>query len=119
MIDIKKVMSELTLEEKAGLCSGQTFWLTKAIERLGVPSVMMTDGPHGLRKEVQKSGGTNAFMKWFFPLFSLWLCFSYNAAFALYWAVSNVIAVVQNWGINWYLDRKEKNADTAVEGKIK
>ena len=67
----------------------------------------------------QKSGGTNAFMKWFFPLFSLWLCFSYNAAFALYWAVSNVIAVVQNWGINWYLDRKEKNADTAVEGKIK
>ena len=42
----------------------------------------------------QKSGGTNAFMKWFFPLFSLWLCFSYNAAFALYWAVSNVIAVV-------------------------
>lgn len=59
MIDIKKVMSELTLEEKAGLCSGQTFWLTKAIERLGVPSVMMTDGPHGLRKEVQKSGGTN------------------------------------------------------------
>ena len=67
----------------------------------------------------QQSGGTNAFMKWFFPLFSLWLCFSYNAAFALYWAVSNVIAVVQNWGINWYLDRKEKNADTAVEGKIK
>ena len=67
----------------------------------------------------QKSGGTNAFMKWFFPLFSLWLCFSYNAAFALYWAVSNVIAVVQNWGINWYLDRKEKNADMAVEGKIK
>lgn len=67
----------------------------------------------------QQSGGTNAFMKWFFPLFSLWLCFSYNAAFALYWAVSNVIAVVQNWGINWYLDRKEKNADAAVEGKIK
>ena len=67
----------------------------------------------------QKSGGTNAVMKWFFPLFSRWLCFSYNAAFALYWAVSNVIAVVQNWGINWYLDRKEKNADTAVEGKIK
>ena len=67
----------------------------------------------------QQSGGTNAFMKWFFPLFSLWLCFSYNAAFALYWAVSNVIAVGQYWAINWYLDRKEKNADAAVEGKIK
>ncbi len=59
MIDIKKVLSELTLEEKAGLCSGKTFWLTKAVERLGVPSVMMTDGPHGLRKEIQKSSGTN------------------------------------------------------------
>ncbi|MBU3875045.1 glycoside hydrolase family 3 C-terminal domain-containing protein [Faecalicatena sp. AGMB00832] len=41
----------MTLEEKAGLCSGADFWHTKGIERLGIPSVMVSDGPHGLRKQ--------------------------------------------------------------------
>ncbi|WP_447911989.1 glycoside hydrolase family 3 C-terminal domain-containing protein [Microbacterium phyllosphaerae] len=48
--------SDLTLEEKASLTSGADFWTTKAIERIGLPSIMMTDGPHGLRKQ---SGGTD------------------------------------------------------------
>jgi len=43
--------SDLTLEEKASLTSGADFWTTKAIDRVGIPSVMMTDGPHGLRKQ--------------------------------------------------------------------
>lgn len=43
--------SDLTLEEKASLTSGADFWTTKAIERIGLPSIMMTDGPHGLRKQ--------------------------------------------------------------------
>jgi len=41
----------MSLEEKASLCSGLGFWYTKPIERLGIPSIMMTDGPHGLRKQ--------------------------------------------------------------------
>lgn len=41
----------MTLEEKAGLCSGADFWQTKAVDRLGIGPVMMADGPHGLRKE--------------------------------------------------------------------
>lgn len=49
--NIKKLVSQMTLEEKAGLCSGADFWHTKSIERLDIPSVMMTDGPHGLRKQ--------------------------------------------------------------------
>jgi len=49
-MDIKKIISEMTLEEKASLCSGKNFWETQEVERLGVPSIMMTDGPHGLRK---------------------------------------------------------------------
>jgi len=49
-MDIKNMISNMTLEEKASLCSGIGYWNTKAIERLGVPSILMTDGPHGLRK---------------------------------------------------------------------
>lgn len=49
--DIKKIIKQMTLEEKAGLCSGLDAWCTKSIERLGIPSIMMTDGPHGLRKQ--------------------------------------------------------------------
>ena len=48
--NIKELVSKMTLEEKASLCSGLDFWRTKPVERLGIPSIMMTDGPHGLRK---------------------------------------------------------------------
>jgi len=51
--NIKKIVSEMTLEEKAGLCSGYDHWHTKGIERLGIPSIMMSDGPHGLRKQAK------------------------------------------------------------------
>ena len=50
-MDIKALVSQMTLEEKAGICSGLDFWHTKPVERLGVPSVMVSDGPHGLRKQ--------------------------------------------------------------------
>jgi len=48
-------VTELTLEEKASLTSGASFWYTKPVERVGVPAIMVTDGPHGLRK--QREGG--------------------------------------------------------------
>ena len=50
-MDIKTLVSQMTLEEKAGLCSGDDFWHTKAVDRLGVPRTMVSDGPHGLRKQ--------------------------------------------------------------------
>ncbi len=49
---IKELLANLTLEEKAGLCSGKDFWRTKSVERLGIPSVMVSDGPSGLRTQV-------------------------------------------------------------------
>lgn len=49
--NLKKLVSQMTLEEKAGMCSGLDFWHLKGVERLGIPSVMVSDGPHGLRKQ--------------------------------------------------------------------
>ena len=49
--DLKKLIASMTLEEKAGMCSGADFWNTKGVERLGIPKVMMSDGPHGMRKQ--------------------------------------------------------------------
>ena len=46
-----EILQTLTLEEKASLCQGATFWLTKEIAGKGIPEIMMTDGPHGLRKQ--------------------------------------------------------------------
>jgi beta-glucosidase len=51
----KELVALMTLEEKAGLCSGGDFWHTKPIGRLGIDSIMMTDGPHGLRKQKEGS----------------------------------------------------------------
>ena len=47
----RELVAQMTLEEKASLCSGKNFWESKAVERLGVRSFMLTDGPHGLRKQ--------------------------------------------------------------------
>ncbi len=55
---LNAIIEQMTLEEKASLCSGSTAWLTEPVERLGVPAVWMSDGPHGLRKEKER-GGTN------------------------------------------------------------
>ncbi|MET3938423.1 beta-glucosidase [Paenibacillus sp. PvP094] len=49
--NIKELVQQMTLEEKAGMCSGLDFWHLKGVERLGIPSIMVTDGPHGLRKQ--------------------------------------------------------------------
>ena len=45
-------VSELTLEEKASLCLGSDFWHTAPVERLGIPAIMVSDGPHGLRAQL-------------------------------------------------------------------
>lgn len=50
----KELVAQMTREEKVSLLSGQDTWNTKPIERLGVPSVMFSDGPHGLRKQVNE-----------------------------------------------------------------
>lgn len=56
-MDVERLLSELTVEEKAALVAGTDFMFTNPVPRLGIPSLRMSDGPHGLR--VQTEGGDN------------------------------------------------------------
>jgi len=48
--DIQSIVAQMTLEEKAALCTGASAWTTTPVERLGVPELVVADGPHGLRR---------------------------------------------------------------------
>ena len=50
-MNVKELLSQLTLEEKAALLQGKTMWTTWDIPRVGLPSIFLSDGPHGLRKQ--------------------------------------------------------------------
>jgi beta-glucosidase len=52
---VSSLLAELTLEEKASLCLGSDFWHTAPVERLGIPAIMVSDGPHGLRKQPEEA----------------------------------------------------------------
>ena len=56
-MEYKELINKMTLEEKASLCVGKDYWHSKDIERLNIPEITMSDGPHGLR--VQKSKADN------------------------------------------------------------
>ena len=77
-----------------------------------------TQAAAGNDAQAQSAESMNTMMKWFFPLFSLWICCSYNAVFAIYWVVSNIIAAGTTVLINMILDAKEKkqvaNAEEVV-----
>ena len=69
----------------------------------------------------QGQPNTGKFMQYFFPIFSLIICLSYSAAFALYWVAGNLVSMGQTFAINKYLDKKEAAAanDVVGEGSVK
>lgn len=50
MKDVQSIIAQMTLEEKAALCTGASAWTTTPVERLGIPELIMSDGPHGVRR---------------------------------------------------------------------
>ena len=56
-MNIEQLIREMTVEEKAALIAGTDFMYTNPIPRLGIPSLCVSDGPHGLRKQI--GGGDN------------------------------------------------------------
>jgi beta-glucosidase len=58
--DIQSIISQMSLEEKAALCTGAGPWTTTPLERLGVPELMVTDGPHGVRRTADTHALTTA-----------------------------------------------------------
>lgn len=90
---IKDLISNLTLEEKAALCSGVSSWETTPIDRLGIPSAFVADGPHGVRKEQQRASLGNVFQ-----LSVPSTCFPPAVTLAAGWDCDTVYAVGRSIG---------------------
>ncbi len=78
----------------------------------GVSQYLMTVLQNGKMSAEQKAAQENnpansGFMKWFFPLFSVWICATSNSAFSIYWMAVNVMMIVQNYALNIYFDRQD------------
>ncbi len=88
-----------------------------AVSQIAMTKIMGT----GQQPAAQGQGaGTGKFMQYFFPIFSMIICLSYSAAFALYWVAGNLVSMGQTYAINKYLDKKEAAAAAAVgEGSVK
>jgi beta-glucosidase len=53
--DVPGLVAQLTLAEKVSFCLGSDFWHTAGVERLGIPKLMVSDGPHGLRAQMEEA----------------------------------------------------------------
>ena len=85
-----------------------------------VSQIVMTKVMSGGQPQTNANGqSTGKMMQYFFPVFSLILCFNYSSAFALYWVAGNLVSMGQTFAINKYLDNKEKKAVVAGEGSVK
>ena len=92
--------------------------ILSAVSQLAMTKIM--GGNQQQANPDQPGAGAGKFMQYFFPIFSLIICFSYSAAFALYWVAGNLVSMGQTYAINKYLDKKEKAAaEVAGEGSVK
>ena len=86
-----------------------------------VTQIIMTKITGGQQNQSgnDQAAATGKMMTWFFPIFSLVICFGYSSAFALYWVMGNIVMMVQTMIINRILDEREKKAQAVGEGTVK
>ena len=91
--------------------------ILSAVSQLAMTKIMGNSQP---TDPSAPGASTGKFMQYFFPLFSLIICFSYSAAFALYWVAGNLVSMGQTYAINKFLDKREAAAAAvAGEGSVK
>ena len=88
--------------------------ILSAVTQIAMTKLTGTGSQPGANDQAATTG---KFMQWFFPIFSLVICFGYSSAFALYWVTGNVVMMVQTIVINKVLDNREKQKQTSVEGE--
>lgn len=59
-VRVQDALSRMTLEEKVKLCTAQSKFSSHGVPRLGIPEIWMSDGPHGVREEIQWDSWGNA-----------------------------------------------------------
>ena len=93
------------------LAGGSQFLMTKIMNGKKTPEQKEMEAQ-------QQSDQTNPMnspvMKWFFPIFSVWICATSYAAFSIYWMAANVIQIAQQLAVNWYFDRQDAQAAEAA-----
>jgi hypothetical protein len=92
-----------------------------AVSQIAMTKIMGTNQAQPQPAQGQgQAPNTGKFMQYFFPVFSLIICLSYSAAFALYWVAGNLVSMGQTFAINKYLDKKEAAAgDVVGKGSVK
>ena len=89
------------------LAGGSQFFMTKIMngkqtqEQKELQAAQQADQTNPMNSPV---------MKWFFPLFSVWICATSNAAFSIYWMAANVIQIVQQLAVNYWFERQDAKA---------
>ena len=61
----------------------------------------------------------NNFMKYFFPILSIWFCLISSASFAIYWVTSNIVAGISNYAISKYFENKTDDTNAGSQGVLK
>ncbi len=89
-------------------------WFLLPLLACGTQLLMTNTQPQ--QPQTAEQQGTGKFMKYFFPLFSLFICSSYNAAFALYWVVSNIFAWAEQLVFNKMFEAQDRAGNTNSNG---
>ncbi len=95
------------------LAGASQFLMTKIMNGKQTPE--QKEAQEAQNAQSQTNPMNSPVMKWFFPIFSVWICATSNAAFSIYWMAANVIQIVQQLAVNWYFERQDAKAAVAAQ----